>query len=428
MRVSLPAAAGLLIAGVFVVRAVVGVPAAWAYHAGRALREAGEYEAAGSLLDRGIEGGDRTEVLWRAGRARLSLWESVTPAQRRGQEGERVLRIAAARFLDGRRASPAAAWFMGALAAVYADREKVAQSGRLTDLASLARGPWALLGDDGRIAIGLTRAAIARWPGSFELRDQLVIFLEAFGLHDDALRAVEDAARVLPDFGAHPEFAVEDLPRDIVERFWSTARSLGPGDAPLLPRERLLLSVGQLGRRLGHLEEAERDMRAAMTAPATRVGRAEEAFHLGQVLIDGARFDEAEAMLALAVREPVFGPGVAEARARIAEKQGRWEDALEQVREMRRLQPKDVGVLLRFASVARRAGGWDQAEESLRWAILVDPSAEEPRAALIELLAAKDGKPAAARALEDYIRALGRTPYAVRMEQTLAVPLDPTVR
>lgn len=429
MKISLPAtAAGLLIAGVFVVRAVVGVPAAWAYHAGRALRESENYEAAGPLLDRGTAGGDRTEALWRAGRTRLSLWNYMPEEKQRGPEGTKALRVAAQRFLAGRQTSPAAAWFLGGLATVYADRESLAESSRLVDLSSLDRGPWALLGDDGRIAIGLTRAAIALWPNSFEWRDQLVLFLEDFGLHDEALRAMEDAARVLPDFRAHPQFAVEDLPRDLVERFWSTARTLGPGDAPLLPRELLLLSAGQLGRRLGHLAEAEQDIRAAMTVPATSVGRAEEAFHLGQLFIDGARFDEAEAMFVLALREPRFGPGVAEARARIAETQERWADALEHLREMRRLQPRDVGVLVRFASVARKAGAWDEAEESLRWAILVDPADSNPRAALVEMFVAKGDKHAAARALEDYIRAFGRTPYAVQTEQELALPLDPAAR
>lgn len=429
MKASLPAAAiGVLIAGVFVVRAFVGVPATWAYHAGRALREARAFEAAGPLLDRGALGDDRTEALWRAGRARLSLWDSLTPEQQEGPEGETALRVAAARFLEGRRASPSAAWFVGALGAVYVNREFVAQASRVTDLASLDRGPWELLGDDGRIAIGLTRAAIERWPASFELRDQLVLFLEDLGLHDDALRAMDDAARVLPDFRGHIQFTVESLPRDLVERFWSTARSLDPGDAPLLPRGMLLLSVGQLGRRLGHLEEAEQDMRAAMALPGTRVGRAEQAFHLGQLLIDAGRFDEADAMLGRALDSPRFGPGVAEARARIAEKQERWAEALEHLREMRRLKPKDVGVLLRFASAAQRAGARDQAEESLRWAILVDPSAAEPRTALIDLLVASGNKQSAARVLEDYVRVLGRTPYAVGMAETLGVPLHPTPR
>jgi tetratricopeptide (TPR) repeat protein len=190
----------------------------------------------------------------------------------------------------------------------------------------------------------------------------------------------------------------------------------------------VLLSVGQLGHSLGHLAEAEQDIRAAMNVPASSLGRAEQAFYLGQVLIDAGRFVESEAMFARALREAPFGAGVAEARARIAEKQGRWAEALEHIREMRRLLPRDLGVLLRFASIARKAGADDQAEEALRWAILVAPEDESPRIALVEMLLAREERHLAARALEDYIRSFGRTPDAVRLEEALGAPLDPAVR
>ena len=134
-------------------------------------------------------------------------------------------------------------------------------------------------------------------------------------------------------------------------------------------------------------------------------------------------------MFALALREPLFGAGVAEARARIAEKQGRWADALEHIREMRRLLPRDVGVLLRFASIARKAGADDQAEEALRWAILVAPADEEPagragRAAPREGRKAPGG--ARSRGLHPFLRADSRTRFG--WSRRSAAPLDPAVR
>ena len=421
----LTTAAGLAIAGVFVVRAVIGVPAALAYNAGRVLRHENQFEAAGPLLDRGIAGGERTETLWRAGRARLSLWETLSNEKKVGPVGDQVLRVAAHRFLEGRRASPASALFISGLAAVYGDRESIARSRRLTDLSALSSGPWALLGDDGRIAIGLIRAAIERSPNSYEFRDQLVVYLLSFGFHEEALAAIEDSAKVLPDFRAHPSFSATGLARDLQERFWSTSRSLGPRDTPLMPFAMVLLSAGQMGHRLGHLAEAEQDYRKAMTMPVSSLMRAEQQFYLGHVLIDAGRFAEAEELFTLALREPSFGAGVAEARARIAEKQGRWADALEHIRELRRLLPRDVGVLLRFAGIARKAGTEDQAEEALRWAILVAPDQPSPRLALVELLHARKERHLAARALDDYIRSFGRTPEAIRWEEALAAPLDP---
>jgi hypothetical protein len=108
------------------------------------------------------------------------------------------------------------------------------------------------------IAIGLARRAIASEPNRFELRDQLVLLLEENGLHEDASAAMVESARILPDFGAHPEFAFESLPRDLVETFWRTSRALDPVEAPLLCSGCQLLASGQLGRRLGHLDPSAR--------------------------------------------------------------------------------------------------------------------------------------------------------------------------
>lgn len=430
MRIASPSAAvaGVLVAGVFAARAATGVPAAWAYRQGRALGAGGRHAEAGPLIDRGAVGADRAEALWRAGRSRLELWYTLPASERSGPRGDEALRTAAARFLEERTYSPGSAWPTAELGNVYACRERSSRSLRSVDLAALDRGPWAFIGDDGRIAIGLTRAAIEREPNNFEFRDQLVLLLEENGLHEDASRAMSEAARVLPDFGAHPAFTFESLPRDLVEMFWRTSRALGPADVPFLSRERHLLSLGSLGRRLGHLDEAEQDLRDALHAPGTMLDRAEDAFHLALVLIDLRRFDEAETMLARAVRDPVFGPGVAETRARIAVMRERWAEALEQLREARRLKPRELGVLLEFARVAQKTESWDQAEESLRWATLVHPEDPAPCRALVEMFLAMGDKERARRALDEYVRSFGRTEDAARMEQALAGPLDPARR
>jgi len=420
--------AGTLVAGLFVARAATGVPAARAYARGKAAEAAGRFAEAAPLLDRGAVGGNLTGALWRSGRSRMGTWGRLPAGDRFSGIGDEMVRAVAVRFLTGRAASPGSAWFTSALGDVYALRARSAGTRRIIDLEALARGPWALVGDDGRIAIGLGRAAIDREPNRFEHRDELVFLLEENGLHGDALRAMDESARVLPDFGAHPDFVFEELPKDLVETFWRTSRALAPEDAPILSRERKLLSSGQLGRRLGHLAEAEQDLRAALNSPGTKVALAEDAFHLGLVLIDLGRLDEAETMLARAVREPVFGPGVASTRARIAGMRGRWSEALAQLREARRLKPRELWVLLDFARVAQKAESWDQAEESLRWAILVHPEDPAPRRAMVEMFLAKREQERARGALDEYVAAFGRTEDAARMEQALAGPLDPARR
>jgi tetratricopeptide (TPR) repeat protein len=418
----------VLLAGLFATRAVTGVVAASAYRRTWVLDADGGKVEPAPLFDRAAVGANRAEALWRAGHSRLAAWRRLPLSERNGSRGAEALRTAAARFLEQRVVTPGSVWPITGLADVYACRESVAHAERTTDLALLARGPWALMGDDGRVAIGLTRAAIDLEPSSFEPRDRLVLLLESYGLHQDALRAMEESARVLPDFFAHPDFTFEALPRDLVETFWRTSRALDPADAPILSRERHLLSLGQLGRRLGHLAEAEHDLRKALETPGTHLARAEDAFHLGLVLVDLGRLDEAEAMLVRALSEPVFGPGVAGTRARIAEKQKRLPEALEQLREARRLEPRALWALLEFARVAQAAGSWDQAEESLRWAILVHPEDPNPRRAMVEMFLAKGERQMARRALDEYIQAFGSTDDAARMEKALEGPLDPARR
>ena len=320
MRVASPyaVAAGVLVAGFFVARAVTGVPATFAYARGRSLADDGRFAEASARFDRGAIGANLTEALWQAGRVRMEVWARLPEEDRFGAMGEATLRAAAERFLAARAASPGSAWLTAALGDVYTLRERAVRARRAVDLDELSRGPWAWIGDDGRIAIGLTRAAIDREPNRFEHRDEMVFLLEESGLHAEALAAMDESARALPNFGAHPEFAVETLPRDLVERFWRATRELSPDDAPFLSREQHLLSSGQLGRRLGHLAEAEQDIRAALDAPGTSAGRAEDAYHLALVLIDAGRFDEAETWLRRAVQEPVFRPGVARTRAVVA--------------------------------------------------------------------------------------------------------------
>jgi tetratricopeptide (TPR) repeat protein len=430
VRLASPAAVlvGALLAGVFTTRAVTGVLAASAYRRTWALDAGGGQADPGPLFDRAAVGANRAELLWRAGRSRLAAWRRLPMPERNGRRGAEALRTAAARFLEERVVTPGSVWPISGLADVYACRESVARAERPTDLALLERGPWALMGDDGRVAIGLTRAAIDREPSSFDLRDRLVLFLENNGLHEDALRAMEESARVVPDFNAHPDFTFESLPRDLVETFWRTSRALRPEDAPLLRRDRYLLSLGQLGRRLGHLAEAEHDLRAVLGMPGTELGHAEDAFHLALVLIDLGRLDEAETMLARAAREPVFELGVAGTRARIATQRERWPEALEQLRECRRLRPRELWILLEFARVAQKAGAWDQAEEALRWAMLVHPTDAVPHRAIVEMFLAKGERQKARQALDQYLRSFGRTAEVPQMEQALAQPLDPAPR
>ena len=59
-----------------------------------------------------------------------------------------------------RESSPGAAWLTSVFGYVYSCRERMSRAHHILNLAELERGPWSLIGDDARIAIGLSRAAI----------------------------------------------------------------------------------------------------------------------------------------------------------------------------------------------------------------------------------------------------------------------------
>ena len=413
---------------VFIVRAVVGIPAAQAFQRGQRLVDIGEYAAAGPALEKAETGAVRPYALWLAGQTALGVWDALESEQKAGPAGHAALAHAASLFLRAQVRSPASAWYVASLAGIYARRESVQRATAVFDLADLGRDPWLRVGDDGRIAIGLVRMALERQPTGFEFADQLALLLLANGLEVEAVKAIEESARILPDFGAHPNLVFEALPRTMVEAFWRSSRAVAPGDAPLILRERHLLSLGILGRRLGHLDEAEHDLREALRSPGTDLFHAEDAFHLGLVLWDAKRAAEAEAMLVLAARQPVFRPGVAETRARIAESEGRFDDALASLREARRLKPRELGVLLAFARVAGKLENWDAAEEALKWAQVVHPSNPAPDRAMAEMYLDKGDVELARGAVGRLKAMVGPTEEVVALEARLAPPLDRPVR
>ena len=120
MKIASPwaAVAGVLLAGVFAVRALIGVPAEWDLARGQELEADERWAEAGPLIDRAV-GASLTGALWSAGRVRINEWRSLSAEDRKGARGENLLRVAAARFLSGRAASPGTPWFTAALADVY---------------------------------------------------------------------------------------------------------------------------------------------------------------------------------------------------------------------------------------------------------------------------------------------------------------------
>ncbi len=398
---------GVALAGIYLFRCATGLFGGLAHAQASPLAREGYYREAIPLLERADVGFDRFETLWLRAESRLGLWDDAfekpgaVPAMA-------PLAIAAGEFLQAASLSPASAWPWTGLAEVYDRVERAARRSRPLDLSRLVEGPWGEVGRAGRIAIGLAREAIGREPAMFFHRDRLVVILGGYGLREEALAELEASARIQPIPVAHTDIDVNSMPKEFLEAFLRGALA-AYGHAPLTARYQQLLALGQLEWRLGRLADAEKHLRQAVLQPAGALNRAESWYYLGVVLIERKDFGGAVRALDEAARSPAFAAEVAQCRARIAEAEGKPEDALAYFREARRFRPADMGIYLELARAARGLRYWDEAESALKFAITLRPEDLRPRVALVETYLEAGDLDSAVAALQDAETAVGKT-------------------
>ena len=410
-----------VLAGVYLIRAASGVWAQGAYQRGLGEVADGRYRDAVESLTQAMRGGGASvEAIWSCGDARLNMHDLLERDAATAAQARPLLAESARDFLEGLAIVPASGWYYDGLSGVYLRRERAARAARTLDFSVIATAaPWSLVGDDGRVALGLLRLAIDRAGATAPFRDDLVLALAENGLMDEAKAAVGESAKVLPDFAAHDAFAGDALSPELLEAFYRVSRA-SVGAAPLQDRERQLLGLSRLGRRLGHAAEAEADFRAALAAPATSLAHAEDAYHLAMMLIDLGRPDDAAAPLSAAEREPVFVSNVLQARGRIAENRGRLDEALRLYDQARRMEPRRVDMWLGYADVARRLGKTAQAGEALRWVIIIAPRDPLPRVRLAELYIGARDRLTAATVIAELRGIVGDSADVVRLEKALS--------
>lgn len=360
-----------VVAVAYLVRAAEGLVAGISNARGELAYDAGRYEEARAHLVTAAVGFNRYNARWLAAEAALGVADAAE-----GQAGRReiwmsALRSAGENYLRAALDAPAAAWPWAGLATVYARIEREDRGRRTHELARLDQ-PWARVGRAGRIAIGLTRRAIEREPATTPHRDQLARIFDTLGLEREARGAVRDAARIQPNLDFHRALRPESLRPDLLEAFFQGAIE-SEGKTPFLDPTSRRISVGILARRLGRNRDAEQLLRDALRGPADSVQRAEAAFHLGSVLVETGRTVEGTSLLERAAEYPAFRLGVAMVLARAAERESRWSDALARMQQARRERPRDVGLCLEVARLARAAGRPDEAIEALTWAEIVSP-------------------------------------------------------
>jgi tetratricopeptide (TPR) repeat protein len=372
----------IVAAAAYVVVGLWGLWAAVSYQRGSVLASKGRYDEALPLLETGAVGLNTAEAEWLAGEVALGLADAAQDAATRAS----ALRRATEHYMGMLRATTGSAFGLTGLATAYERAEAAERVSRVTDLAAITSGPWALVGSDGRIAVGLLRVAVGREPATCVAHDELVRLLVAYGLLDEAKEAARDAAAAAPAFEYHAGLDPDRLPREVVEAFASGARSVLESGAPMATRERKLFYLGRLDERIGALERAAEDLRSAHAQPAPDLEHAESAYHLGRVLAALGRLGDAEAAWREAERAPVFRPAVAVERARVAEAGGRADEALRQIEEARRLEPRRMDLILWEARLLVARGERAAAVDTLRWGITVDESDRAPRRALVDAL------------------------------------------
>jgi len=389
--------------GAWAARGIVGGAA---YARGKPLASEGRYEEALPLLERAGSVPRRLETCWLRGEVRLGRFDRLEPDRRRGKDGILLLESAAEDLLEAASACPASGWPWSGLAETYERLEREGSGRRSFDLSLLEKGPWARVGRPGRVAVGLARIAIEKEPQVAAHHDRHALILYRLGLETEALEAVRAAARALPLFDEHSFSKLEPFPREFLEAFAEESRK-AIGKAPLLSRERHYLGLGQLERRLGRLDRAEADLRAALEEPADSLRRAEDYFHLAMVLSDQRKWEEADRAYERAAEAPVFRPASALARARIAEELGRPERALDWLAEARRLRPADPDLVLAHARLARRLGRFEEAIEAYRWAVVLAPGRREVRLELARTELERANLSGAESAVRDFERDFG---------------------
>ncbi len=372
MRIrSLPFWFGLGLVAIFGFRAVTGIAGGIAYARGSASAAVGHYDTALPFLERAAVGINRYEALWLEAEVRLALYDMLQEVADSGDEQDRLLEEARLGYQAAAGSCPVSGWSWAGLAELYFRLEDRRRSRDGFDLALLARPPWERIGQEGKLAFGFLRWAIAKDPGLYFFREKLVFRSLQFGFADDAADEIVQAAENQPDLWRYKELGDLDAP-ELLELF-ATASEGMLDRAPLISRERHLFSLGKLFHRLGDLSKAERYLRSAAEEPSTALHSAEDAFRLALVLKDQGRLEEALIHLDEAALNEAFRLAVYSNRAEIARSRGELDLAFDYLNRCRRMAPRSPRFAMTFATVALQLERYDAAEQALKWMTIIEP-------------------------------------------------------
>lgn len=364
------------VAGAYGYLALSGIKAALLFQRGIEFYRSREYEDAAPLLEQAAVGSYRLRALRLSAESHLERWEAQVAG--RGQlGGEREELVLAARgFLECRCVAPASRRSWEGLGEVYREIEWTGREARSLEPFEPGLDAWSRVGRPGRIAIGMVRGALELAPNWYALLDDLALTFWAYGLEEEARRAVSDSATRLPVFYRHAYAHLTQPPQWMLDTFAEGSRG-AVGRVPLLAPVTHLLDLGKLELQRGAYDLAVSTLRAALGERGDTTNRAEAEFNLGLSLLASGQVGEGRVHLETAAKNPLFRAAALGDLARAAERAGDLPQALQYLRSLRQEDPRDLEACLSFAGVARKLEDWPAAIEALRWARLIHP--EDPR-------------------------------------------------
>jgi len=375
----------LLLAGLLVVhfgwRALVACWSAPHYVRGRHLAAAGRHVEALPELELAAVGALRSEVLWLTAQVRISHWQNAIYEGSDSATVQPLLLDAFREYTAAMSLNPASGWYWSSLGDLYHQRERQQRYETGKDLGFAVFGPWGNVGRAGRIAVGMMRLSLELEPTWFLMHDQLAFALLDYELQAAALAAVGDSARALPVYRFHAFDQLDPLPAGLLAAFESASRE-ALGATPFLRTGLHRLALGRLTLRMGRIEQAEEDLRAALAAPGDRLNRAEAHYYLALVLTRQERLEEADAEYRLAQEHANFETAALAGRAVLADRRGESEEALRLLAVARRKAPRRLGYDLEYARIARKIGALLKAVHALQWAERTHPGDVRPLRAL----------------------------------------------
>jgi tetratricopeptide (TPR) repeat protein len=224
---------------------------------------------------------------------------------------------------------------------------------------------------------------------------------------------------VQPVFRFHAYEGLDPLPQDLTAAFAEASRR-ALGKTPFLRPVLHMLALGRLEFARGELQQAEKDLLAALDLPGDSLNRAEGKYYLGRVLLAQGRLDEARQALREAAEHDNFEAASLAALSEIEEASGRRPEALELLMRCRRLKPRNLGYILRYATLARELEEWEKAVAALKWGMIARPSHTGPVKALVATYIAMGDLGKAELTLQQLERMGGSSDDTRRLAQEIA--------